>query len=301
MKDQPLVSIIYHTYNHALFVNDAIEGFLKQKTDYSFEILIHDDASNDGTAEIIREFEQKNPELIKSIIQKENQFSKGIRPWISYLFPLARGKYIAVCDGDDYWTDPLKLQKQVGFLEGNPEYSMCFHRVKVIAPAHLKYKETLFSHLEDRDYSGKEILQNWTIPNSSVVFRSEFKDVMYELVKKPAFMYFDILLYLNLAEFGKIRCINQPMGIYRIHDQGLSIIETNDKKELKFAKHLKAIQKEFGGKYLNVNNHVIAWSYGSYAYKLLRKGRLINASRFLILSFWYDPSFLAKKIFSPKH
>jgi glycosyltransferase involved in cell wall biosynthesis len=295
MNDQPLVSIIYHTYNHELFVKDAIEGFLKQKTKFSFEVLIHDDASTDATAEIIREYQQNYPELFRTILQKENQFSKGIRPWIAYLFPLAKGKYIAMCDGDDYWTDPLKLQKQVDFLEANPEYSLCFHTVKVIAPNHLKYKEGIFTHLEEKDYSGKEILKKWTIPNSSVVFRSEFNEVMYEVVKNSAFLYFDILLYLNLAEFGKIRCIKEKMGVYRIHNEGLSIRETYN-KELKFVKHSKALQKEFNGKYLHVNDNAIAWSYGSLAKKLFLKSRFILSVKYFALSFWYSPEFIFKKL-----
>ena len=92
-----------------------------QKTNFPIEILIHDDASTDGTADIIREYEAQYPDIIKPIYQTENQYSKGINPGFEFLFPRARGKYIALCEGDDYWTDTLKLQKQVEFLEGNKE------------------------------------------------------------------------------------------------------------------------------------------------------------------------------------
>lgn len=122
-----MVSILCLTYNHKGFIRDAIDGFLMQKTGFEFEILVHDDASTDGTADIIREYARKYPDIIKPYFQTENQFSKaGEYPYM-FIYRLARGKYIATCDGDDYWTDPTKLQKQFDFLEANPEYVMCFH------------------------------------------------------------------------------------------------------------------------------------------------------------------------------
>ena len=106
----PLVSICCITYNHEKFIKDAIEGFLMQKTDFPIEILIHDDASTDGTTEIIKKYEKEYPDLIHAVYQTENQYSQGKK-----VFPIlanqASGKYIALCEGDDYWTDPLKLQK----------------------------------------------------------------------------------------------------------------------------------------------------------------------------------------------
>jgi len=117
----PVVSICCVTYNHKEFIKEAIHGFLMQETEYPYEILIHDDASTDNTQDIIREYEEKYPSLIKPIYQSENQKSKlkaGINPKFNFL--RAKGKYIAVCDGDDYWIDPKKLQKQVDLLESDP-------------------------------------------------------------------------------------------------------------------------------------------------------------------------------------
>jgi len=121
----PLVSIDCITYNHKQYIRDAIEGFLMQITNFPVEILIHDDASTDGTAEIIREYEKQYPWLIKPVYQTENQYSKhnGIISKIQYA--RARGKYLAFCEGDDYWTDPYKLQKQVDFLESNVWVDIC--------------------------------------------------------------------------------------------------------------------------------------------------------------------------------
>src|SRR5690554_6640453 len=123
-KSTPLVSICCATFNQASFISQAIESFLSQKTSFKFEIIIHDDASTDGTASIVKKYEQEHPNLIKAIYQKKNQYSQGIKPWPNFVFPIARGKYIALCEGDDYWTDPFKLQKQVDFLEANMDVSL---------------------------------------------------------------------------------------------------------------------------------------------------------------------------------
>ncbi len=124
-KDEtPLVSITCITYNHANYIHNAIEGFLIQKTNFPIEVLIHDDASTDGTEEIIREYEAKYPEIIKPLYETENQYVKGRKGSRTFNIPRSRSKYIALCEGDDYWTDPLKLQKQVDLLEANPDYGM---------------------------------------------------------------------------------------------------------------------------------------------------------------------------------
>lgn len=123
---KPLVSICCITYNHEPYVEDALEGFLIQETDFPFEILIHDDASTDKTADIIRQYEAKYPNLIKPIYQAENQYSKGKKPNPEFNFPRAKGKYVALCEGDDYWINTKKLRYQVNFLENNGNTNICF-------------------------------------------------------------------------------------------------------------------------------------------------------------------------------
>ena len=120
---EPLVTIICTTFNHEGFISEALEGFLIQKTSFSFEIIVHDDASTDNTPNIIRDFAERYPLIVKPILQKENQYSnKEVNIWSDFTFPKAQGKYIALCEGDDYWIDESKLQKQVDFLENNPDY-----------------------------------------------------------------------------------------------------------------------------------------------------------------------------------
>src|SRR5699024_3016962 len=119
---KPLVSIICTAYNHEKYIDKCIEGFIMQKTNFEFEVLINEDASTDHTADLIREYEKKHPDIIRPIYQTENQYTKRVGLWKTILFPKARGKYIAMCEGDDYWTDPFKLQKQVDFLEVHEDY-----------------------------------------------------------------------------------------------------------------------------------------------------------------------------------
>lgn len=127
----PLVSVSVITYNHEKYIRQCLDGILMQNVNFPYEVLVHDDASPDGTADIIREYEAKYPDIIKPIYQTENQYSQG-KTVSKFNFDRARGKYLAFCEGDDYWTDPGKLQKQVDFLERHPEYIATAHRVKVI-------------------------------------------------------------------------------------------------------------------------------------------------------------------------
>jgi len=121
------VSVVVITYNQENLIEKALQSILSQKTNFDFEIIINDDASTDTTSNIIKEFELKYPKMLKPIYQKQNQYSKNINPWFDITFPLIKSKYIAVCEGDDYWTDENKLQQQFDFLESNLEYSCVFH------------------------------------------------------------------------------------------------------------------------------------------------------------------------------
>lgn len=147
----PLVSIVCITFNHERYIRDALNGFLMQKTDYPFEILIHDDASTDNTADIIRDYERRYPQLIKPIYQTENQYSKGIKISPTFNFPRAQGQYIALCEGDDFWTCCDKLSRQVSFLRQNPNVSLSIHRAHIcidnqisdVSPSHGKFETVL--------------------------------------------------------------------------------------------------------------------------------------------------------------
>ncbi len=129
MDEQIMVSVFCATYNHEKYIRKCLDGFIMQKTNFKFEVLVHDDASTDKTADIIREYEEKYPDIIKPIYQTENQYSKGVQIGVTFQYPRAKGKYIAFCEGDDYWCDENKLQRQFDIMESHPECSICVHNI----------------------------------------------------------------------------------------------------------------------------------------------------------------------------
>jgi glycosyltransferase involved in cell wall biosynthesis len=199
---------------------------MMQKTTFDVEILVHDDASDDSTREIIEEYAAQFPDKIFPIVQQENQYRKGVRGIMArFNFPRARGKYIALCEGDDYWTDPYKLQKQVDFLEKNPEYVLCFHRANVlkngkILPDPLEERYNRINHFP---LSKLDLLQQSNfIQTHSVVFRNRVSEFPPEFKNSPAG---DLLLYIELANHGYIHRIDDVMGVYRM---GSGIYSTLD-------------------------------------------------------------------------
>ncbi len=128
--DDIMVSISCIAYNHGKYIRQCLESLVSQKTNFKYEILVHDDASTDDTPLIIKEFEEKYPEIIKPIYQTENQYTKVHSIGAVYQVPRMKGKYAAVCEGDDFWNDPYKLQKQFDVMEKNPDCSICVHKVR---------------------------------------------------------------------------------------------------------------------------------------------------------------------------
>ena len=124
------VSVYCLAYNHKKYIRSALEGFVNQITNFKYEVIVHDDASTDGTSDIIKEYAKKYPNIIKPVIQAENQYSKGVNIFYNFILPIMKGKYVASCEGDDYWTDSHKLQMQFDALETHSECSLCVHRVQ---------------------------------------------------------------------------------------------------------------------------------------------------------------------------
>lgn len=218
-----MVSISCITYNHAAYIRQALDGFLMQKTSFDFEVLIHDDASTDGTKEIIQEYQARFPSIIKPILQEENQYQKGVRGISrNFNYPRAKGKYIALCEGDDYWTDPNKLQKQVDFLEDNPDYVISFHDAQVINE---KGEITNASKMDDskkKDYSELELISGSTfILTLSMMFRN--LDILRDYPQEAnKIKNGDNFLTTLLGMYGKGKY--QPEispAVYRQHSSGI--------------------------------------------------------------------------------
>jgi len=215
-QNAPLVTVCCTTYNHESYVREAIESFLVQETEFPFEIIIHDDASTDGTAAIIQEYAEKYPRLIRTIIQTENQYSKAglINPRL--VFPMAAGKYLALCEGDDYWTDRRKLHKQVSFLETNPGYVITYSDCQ-------PFDE---NGVVDHDYGGaREDLTATQLKKATPIFTltSCFRNVIDEVpLDLMSARYGDLVMWSLLGHHGKGKYLPEVSpSAYRVHDRGL--------------------------------------------------------------------------------
>ena len=218
----PLLSVRCKTYMHAAFIRKAIEGFLMQETTFKVEILIHDDASTDGTAEIVKEYESKYPQLIKATCQIENQYKKNPKTDKYIKPPASRGKYIAKCEGDDYWTFPLKLQTQVEFLESHPEYTLSCGGFQTMDETG-RIISTDLKKISGMDNQGftftlKEMTGQWLTKTLTNVYR---RDVP-ELKTIGTYKYHrDIHTAYHLIKNGKGYYHNIVFGVYRVHRGGI--------------------------------------------------------------------------------
>ncbi|AND83744.1 glycosyltransferase [Clostridium tyrobutyricum] len=223
-----LVSINCITYNHQNYIAEAIDSFLMQKTNFKYEILIHDDASIDGTSDIIRNYSNKYPNIIKSIIQTENQYSKDVEV-LSLNSRRAKGKYIALCEGDDYWTDPYKLQKQVDYMENNPNCGMCFHASDLIKVGKGKidqikpYNENCISTTEDIILGDGGFMAT----NSILYRKSIMNDIPNFYINAPVK---DYPLQILTSAKNYAYYINQSMSVYRIGVEGSWTSRMNSKE-----------------------------------------------------------------------
>lgn len=227
-----MVTIQCITYNHEPYIRQALEGFVMQKTNFRFEAIVHDDASTDGTAAIIREYAERYPDIIKPIYETENQYSKGDGSLGRIMRAHTHGKYVALCEGDDYWTDPNKLQLQVDFLESHPDYSMCFHNAIVhyqdnSKPDHIYDKET-----QTKEYNIKDLILRWYVPTASIVYKKDLilnSDIQKKIGLIKNLQFGDLPLVLSCALNGRVYCINKNMSIYRIQESSVTRTIINSK------------------------------------------------------------------------
>ena len=210
---KPLLSVCLITYNQARYVKEAMDSILAQQIDFSWELVVADDCSTDGTREILLEYKDKHPDLIKLILQKTNVGAE--KNWHE-LMAYPKSKYVAYLEGDDYWTNPHKLQMQVDFLEKNPSYALCFHPTKVVFE---NGEETgaIWPSINDKNkFTLNELVKENFIPSNSVVYRrQDYSHIPSGIV--PG----DWYLHLYNAKFGKIGFISRAMSTYRRHSEGL--------------------------------------------------------------------------------
>lgn len=226
--DEPVVvSICCITYNHGRFITECIEGFLDQECDFRVEIIIHDDASTDGTAQIVKEYADRHPTIIRAILQDSNQYSKAVNPYYAYVFPAARGKYIAICDGDDYWSDPAKLARQANVLDENPEVVITYGPVKAWTASG---ETNSYRGGAKRDLSSQELKDPRPINTLTACFRNIFQgsDPPMFLRNSPIG---DLTVWGILGYHGTGRYLaDMPPANYRIHDGGILSMVTRNKQ-----------------------------------------------------------------------
>ena len=286
------VSICCLTYNHEPYIKQCLEGFIEQETDFEFEVLIHDDASTDNTTNIIREYEKRYPNMIKPIYQRENQFSKGIKPTVNYNFPRAQGKYIAMCEGDDYWTDPLKLQKQVDILEHNLDCIACHHWQSysyfrdnewVIEDAPFGERE---GYLPKEKSTVKDIFAN--------KLRIKTRTVMYRNIIDEEFFpdwfrncdFGDVPLSMLMGRYGDFYFLDEVMAVYRQTNKGVSTTGLAQMGRRKFyVEHFKKWIKiwDEANKFYNYVYQEQARATVSYFYSIIFKNTSPTVKSYLEL------------------
>lgn len=238
------VSILCLTYNHEKYIRDALQGFVNQKTNFKFEVIVHDDASTDNTQKIILEYADKYPDIIVPILQKENQHSKGKRVFNSCIFPILRGKYIAFCEGDDYWTDSNKIQLQYEMLQANPECGMCTHITKVINMKDGKVsgffpskRYNLCEGILDSSIQMDIIVNDFFHLNSCMFKRNDFEEFYRNKPQYARLMPVgDVPLLIHFANLAPIYFINKEMSVYRRGTEGSWTIRVRNNNE-KFLIH----------------------------------------------------------------
>jgi len=230
-KKVPIVSICCITYNHAPFIRRCLDGFLMQQ-DVDYEVLIHDDCSTDGTQEILKEYAERYPNIIFPIFEKENLYSKGLAGSmdVTFNFNRAKGTFIATCEGDDYWIDPMKLKKQIMFMDANPAYSVCFHgyrnkypdgQISDVLPEALWSKVVVDGGI---DVDLNLYFQKWITMPLTMLFRKE----MYDMEWHKQYKYYrDMHEIYHLIRVGKCRILPFEGAIRNVHQGGISSMLTN--------------------------------------------------------------------------
>ncbi|AOM81662.1 glycosyltransferase [Salisediminibacterium beveridgei] len=210
----PVVTVACITYNHERYIEDAISSFLMQETDFPFEVIIHDDASTDKTAKIVKNYAEKYPNIIKTILQTENQYSKGGRIACRFIYPISRGNFVALCEGDDFWTDKEKLQIQYNLMQKNDSISLCCHTATMTTPDKkpLKKIKPLY---EEGIILTERLIESpgGILATNSMFFKNIFKSGMPDyLMKAPTG---DVALGHVLALHGKVYYLDRDMSVYR--------------------------------------------------------------------------------------
>ena len=226
IKNLPVVSVCVQTYNQKDFIKPCLDGILMQQTSFPFEIILGEDESTDGTRELCQDYAKKHPDKIRLFLRERKDVIKingnptGRFNFIENL-KACTGKYIAMCEGDDYWTDPLKLQKQVDFLEANSEYGMCFHNVQQLNTFDASKSVVIPNVKKPTDFTIEDYVLSNTTATCSIVFKAVCFFPIKKWFQKLPFGDLGLILSVLKASNGKGHVLQDVMGVYRIHENGI--------------------------------------------------------------------------------
>ncbi len=295
------ISIIILTYNHAAFIAENLRGILMQQVHAEVELIISDDGSTDDTVQIIQHEVKKAPAnfTVKLFTQPENL---GATPNFYFALKQVTGNFVAFCEGDDYWTDPLKLQTQLDFMQQHPDCSLCFHTAVNISE-NPKIHKSDFSNVQDRAYSALEIYRHWIIHTATVMMRADVLDcdAKKATMTRNDLQYFDTVLFMAASTVGKLHGIPKKMSAYRRHDAGLSAGSVNYKRDLRHNQLDKIIGDFYGGEIKKTADWLIFSRSRINFIKLLSQGKLklmLQYSRWLVLTKGNLKVYLLKKYFT---
>lgn len=284
-SSHPLVTIVCITYNHQKFLKQSLESLLAQQTEFAFEILIHDDASTDDTKNIISCYSKRYPNVIRTIEQTENKYSQNIEILSEFVFPAARGKYIALCEGDDYWTDSNKLHMQVDFLEKNRHYAAATHQSRKIYESENGKSELFYSKVPDTLHL-KHLLDGRVFHTASLVYRAEITNrnrIPNNIVSV------DRALNFLVVAHGPIKFFQDEMCVYRKNDGGVSSKVTASmlEKDFKIIPWISSIHTNFPEyRYKSLIHKTIF----SYPPNISLKEMVYNYILYVIYSFSFFPN-----------
>ena len=237
------LTVVTTTYNQEKYIGQAIDGMLMQKTNFPFQVVISNDCSTDKTGEILKEYQQKYPDKIKVIENEKNLGAMG--NFINTLSNIKDTEYVALCDGDDFWTDENKLQKQVDFLDNNKDFNICFHKSKIFYQNKEKEESIIPENVEEETTIEDLVKSNYIVANS-VVYRWKFNYKDLKEIFPDDIVPGDYYVHLLHAQDGKVKMINEVMSAYRRHEGGMWWSNDNKNKE--------EFTLKYGKKFLNFYN-----------------------------------------------
>ena len=305
-KDEiPLVSIFCITYNQENYIENTIQGFLSQRTNFKVEIIIGEDCSQDKTLAIIHNYINRYPNLIKVINSEKNV---GFQLNAMRTFKATQGKYIAMCEGDDYWIDPYKLQQQVELLQKNPNLAFCFHNAKCIYEnnENNENNENLLDSFPGIKENLELTIEDFLIRNYattlSVLFESKYFFPIPDCFEKIYYGDYANYLLILFRSNKKAYYLKDSMGVYRIHNKGVfsSLSETENGKIMKIQNFLslyKILDKEiFKGKFKAHTKKIINYHYSQLIFCLYNQKKYFKACYYIIILISKDPFYIFKKL-----